>query len=205
MTQETQRATRSQPTPQELHVLHVVIAAGCEKQAARTLNLSPHTVNAHLDNLRRKSGCHTLAQLASWASRIGTAALPKGEVHDAGPVQEETLARRRIGWRGVSETQWAQIELLIPSESGKGRRQVNRRGVVNGVLYKLYTGCSWERIPREFGSRSTCSRHYNNWLESGTWERIWRAYFATLSRDEKVEWGLAVLENGAIPRVSIRG
>jgi DNA-binding CsgD family transcriptional regulator len=59
------------PTERELQVLHTVIMAGSVPAASRLLHLSPDTVNAHLDHLRNKSGCHTVAQLLAWVVRNG--------------------------------------------------------------------------------------------------------------------------------------
>ena len=46
-------------TPAELRVLEAMRTADSERDAARRLGLSPHTVDAHLANARRKFGVHS--------------------------------------------------------------------------------------------------------------------------------------------------
>lgn len=49
-------------TPAELRVLEAMRTADNERDAARRLGLSPHTVDAHLLNARRKLGVRTTRQ-----------------------------------------------------------------------------------------------------------------------------------------------
>jgi transposase len=42
------------------------------------------------------------------------------------------------------------IEPLIPpAKHGGGKRRINMREVVNGVMYVLSTGCQWRYIPKD--------------------------------------------------------
>lgn len=59
------------PSQAELFALRAVIEEGSIRGAAASLYLSPHTVDAHIDNLRLKSGKRTLAQIVYWAMRNG--------------------------------------------------------------------------------------------------------------------------------------
>jgi transposase len=46
----------------------------------------------------------------------------------------------------LTAAEWAQIEPLIPpSRRGGGKRTVDMREVVNGVMYVLSTGCATSR------------------------------------------------------------
>ncbi len=45
--------------------------------------------------------------------------------------------------------EWALIEPLIPGpKRGGGKRTVDMREVVNGVMYILSTGCQWRYLPK---------------------------------------------------------
>jgi len=59
------------PTAQELKALRAVGRYGTMAAAARELGLSPHTIDAHLDRLRRKTGFRHLPQLFLWAAEHG--------------------------------------------------------------------------------------------------------------------------------------
>ena len=48
----------------------------------------------------------------------------------------------------VTDAEWAEIEPLIPpAKRGGGKRTVNMREVVNGMMDVLSTGCQWRYIP----------------------------------------------------------
>ena len=42
----------------------------------------------------------------------------------------------------------------------KGHRRVDLRPIVNGILYRLRTGCQWNHLPKEFGDDSTIHRPF---------------------------------------------
>ncbi len=46
------------------------------------------------------------------------------------------------------DEEWALIKPLIPpAKRGGGKRTVEMREVVNGLMYVLSTGCQWRAIP----------------------------------------------------------
>ena len=56
----------------------------------------------------------------------------------------------------LTDEEWALIEPLIPpGKPGGGKRPVNMREVVNGLMYVLSTGCQWRAIPKDLPPRST--------------------------------------------------
>ena len=59
------------PTVQERRTLRAIAKHGTVRAAAEALIVSPHTVDAHLDHLRQKTGLHKIPQLIAWAARNG--------------------------------------------------------------------------------------------------------------------------------------
>jgi transposase len=48
----------------------------------------------------------------------------------------------------LTDAVWALVEPLIPpARRGGGKRRVDMREVVNGLMYVLSTGCQWRAIP----------------------------------------------------------
>jgi transposase len=73
----------------------------------------------------------------------------------------------------LSDEEWALIEPLIPpAMRGGGKRTVNLREVVNGLMYVLSTGCQWRAIPKDLPPRSTVHGYLDLWNWDGTLERI---------------------------------
>jgi transposase len=78
----------------------------------------------------------------------------------------------------VTDEEWALIAALIPpAKRGGGKRRVDMRGVVNGVMYVLSTGCQWRYVPKDFPSRSTLYRYLDLWNYDGTLDRIHHALY----------------------------
>ena len=56
----------------------------------------------------------------------------------------------------LTDAEWQLIKPLIPpAKRGGGKRTVNMREVVNGVIYVLSTDCQWHYIPKDLPPRST--------------------------------------------------
>ncbi len=69
--------------------------------------------------------------------------------------------------------EWAYIEPLIPpAKRGGGKRRVNMREVVNGVMYILSTGCQWRYLPKDLPPKSTVYDYFSLWHRAGTLDRI---------------------------------
>ena len=56
----------------------------------------------------------------------------------------------------LTDAEWGLIEPLIPpAKRGGGKRSVDLRAVVDGLLYVLSTGCQWRALPKDMPARST--------------------------------------------------
>jgi len=78
----------------------------------------------------------------------------------------------------LTDEEWSHIAPLIPpAKSGGGKRRVNMREVVNGIMYVLSTGCQWRYVPKDFPSMSTLYRYFDLWNYDGTLERIHHALY----------------------------
>ena len=49
---------------------------------------------------------------------------------------------------------------------------IERREVVNAILYLASGGCAWALLPKEFPHRSTVQRYFYAWRDSGVLLRI---------------------------------
>src|SRR3954464_845813 len=73
----------------------------------------------------------------------------------------------------VSDKLWQLIEPLIPKKKRRrdhpGRKRLDDRKVLTGILFVLKTGIPWEYLPRELGAGSgmTCWRRLRDWQAAG--------------------------------------
>ena len=78
----------------------------------------------------------------------------------------------------LTDAEWALIEPLIPpAKRGGGKRSVDLRAVVNGLMYVLSTGCQWRAIPKDLAARSTVHDYFDLWDYDGTLARIHHTLF----------------------------
>jgi putative transposase len=70
----------------------------------------------------------------------------------------------------------------------KGHRRVDLRRVLNGVIFRLRTGCQWSRLPEAFGDDSTVHRHFQHWCHQGIFERLWAALVEACNELHGVAW-----------------
>ena len=55
----------------------------------------------------------------------------------------------------ISDERWAEVEPLIPARPRRrrypGRKAIDDRLVLNGILHVLHSGIAWADLPREYG------------------------------------------------------
>jgi len=69
----------------------------------------------------------------------------------------------------LTDAEWGFIRPLIPpAKRGGGKRTVNIREVINGLMYVLSTGCQWRAIPKDFPPKSTVYGYFDLWTYDGT-------------------------------------
>src|ERR1700750_1248389 len=78
----------------------------------------------------------------------------------------------------LTDDEWGLVEPLIPpGKTGGGKRRVNMREVVNGLLYILSTGCQWRAIPKDLPPKSSVYDYFDLWTYDGTLDRIHHALY----------------------------
>ena len=84
---------------------------------------------------------------------------------------------RKPPWE-ISDQLWERIEPLLTKRERRfsypGRKPLDERSVLQGILFVLHTGIGWEHLPRElgFGCGMTCWRRLHAWQEAGVFERL---------------------------------
>src|SRR3954469_25837199 len=89
------------------------------------------------------------------------------------------MASRAKPWV-VEDGLWQLIEPLLPKQERRfrypGRRRLEDRLVLQGILFVLHTGIGWEHLPQElgFGSGMTAWLRLHAWHAAGVWTRLHR-------------------------------
>jgi len=78
----------------------------------------------------------------------------------------------------MTDDEWSWVWPLIPpAKRGGGKRTVDLREVVNGIMYILSTGCQWRYIPSDLPPRSTVNGYLQRWEYDGTLEKLHYALY----------------------------
>ena len=72
----------------------------------------------------------------------------------------------------LTDSQWRRIRHLIPKPAKRGRKPIDRREVINAILYLSHTGCQWRYLPNSFPKWQTVYGIFRKWVQSGLWKKI---------------------------------
>jgi transposase len=104
----------------------------------------------------------------------------------------------------VSDALWAQVEPLLPTRERRfrypGRRRLDDRKALQGILFVLHTGIAWQHLPAElgFGSGVTCWRRLEEWEQAGVWERLHALLLRELRAAGEIDWERAVVDSSQV-------
>jgi transposase len=104
----------------------------------------------------------------------------------------------------VPDGLWERIEPLLPARTRRfrypGRKALDDRQVLQGILFVLHTGIGWEHLPQElgFGCGMTAWRRLRSWQQHGVWERLHELLLAELHAADQLEWERAVVDGSHI-------
>ena len=75
------------------------------------------------------------------------------------------------GYFWLSDGQWEKIDPLLPVYI-RGKRRVDDRRVISGIIQVIISGCRWSDAPLEYGPRKTLYNRFVRWAVRGIWERV---------------------------------
>ena len=104
----------------------------------------------------------------------------------------------------VPDGLWERLEPLLPRRPRRfrypGRRPLDDRLVLQGILFVLHTGIGWEHLPQElgFGCGMTAWRRLRDWNQAGVWERLHAALLAELHAAGELDWSRAIVDSSHV-------
>ena len=100
---------------------------------------------------------------------------------------------------------WAVIAALLPTPKPRrfrhpGRKPIENRRALTGILFVLKTGIGWEDLPQEMGCGSgmTCWRRLRDWQAAGVWQRLHEVLLARLQEADQIDWSRAVIDSASL-------
>ena len=91
----------------------------------------------------------------------------------------------------IPDELWKRIEPILQEfwpKKPTGRRHAQWRKMLNGILFRMRSGCQWEQLPERFGPKSTVHDWFQRWAAGGVLERIWAVLVAECDELGGVQW-----------------
>jgi transposase len=90
----------------------------------------------------------------------------------------------------LTDAEWDRIAPLLPPVETKGTYYKDHRRVLNGMLYRLETGCAWRDLPERYGPWPTVASRQRRWTREGLWDRLLAALQRDLDAVGQIDWEL---------------
>jgi putative transposase len=94
----------------------------------------------------------------------------------------------------INDELWQRIEPILwedappkPKAHG-GRPRINWRSAINGIIFRLRSGCQWNKLPKHFGDDSSVHRWFQRWCRNGVLERTWAVLVEECDEFGAVNW-----------------
>src|SRR5262245_16276271 len=100
----------------------------------------------------------------------------------------------------VSDALWQRIEPLLPKPRRfrfPGRKPLDHRKVLTGIVFVLKTGINWDDLPAElgWGCGKTCKNTLKAWQAAGVWEQLHRVLLQDLQEADRIDWSRAAADS----------
>lgn len=100
----------------------------------------------------------------------------------------------------INDALWERVSKVLPAPKPRrfrfpGRKPLDDRSVLSGVLYVLKSGIPWDALPQEMGSGSgmSCWNRLAYWQQSGAWPKIEETLKGHLPDSHQYDWSRAIV------------
>jgi putative transposase len=94
----------------------------------------------------------------------------------------------------ISDELWGRIEPILREDAPAtprahgGRPRIDWRKAIDGIIFRLRTGCQWNKLPKHFGDDSSVHRWFQRWCKNGVFEKIWAELVESCDGLGAVDW-----------------
>src|SRR3954469_6896863 len=91
----------------------------------------------------------------------------------------------------IPDELWRRIEPILKEfwpKKTTGRHVANWRKMLNGIIFRMRSGCQWGQLPERFGPKSTVFDWFQRWVEGGIFEKIWAVLVEECDELGGVQW-----------------
>src|ERR1043165_1669206 len=101
----------------------------------------------------------------------------------------------------VTDPLWQRLQPLLPPPPPRrfrfpGRKPLDYRKILTGILFVLKTGIAWDDLPAELGCGcgKTCRSYLRLWHRAGVWLKLHAGRLAELNGADANDWERALID-----------
>src|SRR5947209_13017630 len=101
----------------------------------------------------------------------------------------------------VTDELWQRVEPLLPPPPPRrfrfpGRKPIDYRKILTGILFVLKTRIAWDDLPPELGCGcgKTCRHYLRCWHQAGVWRQLHQVLLAELNGADQIDWQRALID-----------
>ena len=101
----------------------------------------------------------------------------------------------------VTDELWERVQPLLPSPPQRrfrfpGRKPLDYRKILTGILFVLKTGMPWDDLPAELGCGcgKTCHHYLQLWHQAGVWRQLHQLLLTELNGADQIDWERALID-----------
>jgi transposase len=72
----------------------------------------------------------------------------------------------------LTDAQWAYLKPMLPKPAKRGRPPIDRRRILDSILYVVKYGCPWRYLPSDFPARKTVYHGFRQWICNHQWAAL---------------------------------
>jgi transposase len=91
----------------------------------------------------------------------------------------------------VPDDLWEMVECLLDRfdpPNKRGRKRIDARRALNGMIYRMRTGCQWNHLPNQFGDDASVHRTQQRWEALGLFTALWGMVVSRCADLDGVQW-----------------
>jgi len=91
----------------------------------------------------------------------------------------------------VPDALWDRIVPVLAEHDpapGAGRPRIDQRAALDAIIFRLRSGCQWNRLPDRFPDDSSVHRTFQRWVDRGVFPAIWAVLVEECDALGGVEW-----------------
>jgi transposase len=104
----------------------------------------------------------------------------------------------------ITDEFWSAVEPLIPPPKRRrrahpGRKPIDRRKILTGIVFVHKTGIAWSDRPAElgFGWGKTCRADLDAWQKAGVWDRRHRLLLSEWNGADGIDGSRAAIDSSS--------